>query len=71
MFLTSPVESSIHNTDLSSENVILSESGEKYAPFTSKAAKMDLNSISVDFDVRGQQRMDFFIWGSSLLWCFS
>ncbi len=71
LFLTSnccfwlKYESSIHNIAFSSEKVVLSESGEKYAQI--KHHLQAKTNMSVDFDMRGQQEMDLFTGGSVIM----
>ncbi len=58
----------VRNTAVSSEKVILSESGEKYEQIKQRLqAKTDLNKYVVDYHVRGKQRMDFFTGGSVIM----
>ncbi len=55
----------VYNFAFSSEKVVSSESGEKYAQIKHHLqSKTVLNTYSmlVDLDVRGQQRMRFFLW---------
>ncbi len=66
MFLTSnccfwqKYESSTHNTAFSSEKVVWSESGEKYVQIKHLYKwKQFKTNMWVDFDVRGQQGMDY------------
>ncbi len=52
----------VHNNTSSSEKMVFSEPGEKYAQI--KQSLHDKTDILVDFDVRERQGMDFFTGGS-------
>ncbi len=59
--------SSIHNIAFCSSKLVLSEPAEKYCMHRSSTAykqeRKKSSNMIVDFDVRGQQRMDFFtVW---------
>ncbi len=66
------IKFSIHNIAFSSEKVILFESGEKYAQNNQNSRKYFQTNMSVDFDLRGQQGMDFCHWRKCYcgLWTF-
>ncbi len=70
MFLTSnqlKYKSSIHNIVICCEKAILSETGETCAYNKWRQSKRFWTNMLVDFDLRGQWRMDFFTEGSIII----
>ncbi len=60
-------KSLLYNIAFSSEKVISSESVEKYAQNKALFISDKCQKTNVKFDVRGQQRMDFFPGGSVIV----